>query len=545
MAAGLVVGGVAGHSVQVTAVLPSCALRSLRFPGLVAGAEAHLSGDKGAAKVRHPLLLNDAPHAEKRLTPEQGKALLRSVDEVLGFVSGDTGLKVEHPVKRRLISRAEVGRFLRVKFDEDEGAKRMERSELVLKKFGMLDRDFHLRPFLLSLLTEQIAGFYDNKTKTVNLLDWVAVEEQKPVLAHELTHALQDQRVDLQHWADVGQHDQARTAADDTRHIQTDEGDTAREAVAEGQAMVSFVDYALKPSGKTLADSPEMLDKFKGAAGDTTGSPVMARAPLVLQQSLLFPYSEGLSFEEAVLRKRGRAGAFAGALERPPSSSAEILHPAAYLTGAPVPVLRLPDLHPLLDTEYAPYDVGVMGELDVRMLTELFAAKEVAEVLAPAWDGGVYYAGQRRSVADKAGTGSLALVYVSRWKTEEAAQAFLRVYAGSLGRKYSGVVERKKDEADGEEQVYTTNEGDVVISVVGKTVYVGEGLSVELSRQVRDRVLGAQGSGPVMVASELGMEVGRWVGGFGMMRAGYTLGWSGAHLGDDEAAAKVGHPSTR
>ena len=74
-------------------------------------------------------------------------------------------------------------RYLREKLDEDEGAKRMERSEIVLKKFGLLDRDFQLGTFLLSLLTEQIAGFYDNKTKTVNLLDWIEPEEQKPVLA--------------------------------------------------------------------------------------------------------------------------------------------------------------------------------------------------------------------------------------------------------------------------------------------------------------------------------------------------------------------------
>ena len=63
--------------------------------------------------------------------------------------------------------------------------------------------DFHLRPFLISLLTEQIAGFYDDKTKTVNLLDWIEPDEQKGVLAHELTHALQDQKVDLSKWSDV------------------------------------------------------------------------------------------------------------------------------------------------------------------------------------------------------------------------------------------------------------------------------------------------------------------------------------------------------
>src|SRR6201987_6326754 len=122
------------------------------------------------------------------MTKEQAKELFRSVDEILGFASNDTKLPIEHTVKRKLISRDEVNQYLRQKFDEDEGARRMERSEIVLKKFGLLDRDFHLRPFLLSLLTEQIAGFYDNKTKTGNLLDWIQPEEPKPVLARRWNH---------------------------------------------------------------------------------------------------------------------------------------------------------------------------------------------------------------------------------------------------------------------------------------------------------------------------------------------------------------------
>src|SRR5258708_17533962 len=157
------------------------------------------------------------------MTKEQAKELFRSVDEILGFVSNDTKLPIAHSVKRKLISRDEVNRYLREKFDEDESAKRMERSEVVLKKFGLLDRDFHLRPFLVSLLTEQIAGFYDNKTKTVNLLDWIQPDEQKPVLAHELTHALQDQKVGLTKWSDVGLNETSRSLQDDNHHLQLDE----------------------------------------------------------------------------------------------------------------------------------------------------------------------------------------------------------------------------------------------------------------------------------------------------------------------------------
>ena len=125
-----------------------------------------------------------------QITPEQAKQLFALVDELIKFAAGDTGLPVKSVVKRQLTTRAAVESYLDEKFNEDEGAKRLERDEIVLKKFGLLDRDFELKPFLLALLKEQIEAYYDSKTKTVNLLDWVDPDEQKPVMAHELTHAL-------------------------------------------------------------------------------------------------------------------------------------------------------------------------------------------------------------------------------------------------------------------------------------------------------------------------------------------------------------------
>ncbi|HEV2710826.1 MAG TPA: hypothetical protein VGU67_11470 [Edaphobacter sp.] len=471
-----------------------------------------------------------AATAQAPMTKAEAKELFRSVDEILGFVSSDSKLPIEHSVKRKLISREQISLFLKKKFDEDEGTKRMERSEIVLKKFGLLDRDFHLRPFLLSLLTEQIAGFYDNKTKTVNLLDWIKPDDQKPVLAHELTHALQDQTVGLTKWSDISAKGVARNAEEDNQHLQTDEADTARDAVAEGQAMAVFVDYTLRPTGKTLADAPELGDRLKDMAADSNGSPVMARAPLLLQESLLFPYTDGLSFEQAILVKKGAKAAFADVLANPPSSSFEIMNPKAYMAHTPVPVLRLPDIHPLLEAEYTPYDVGVMGELDVRMLTELFGGQQMATALAPAWAGGVYYAAQRKSAvieAEKESTASIALLYYSRWKNADSARSFLRVYASEIPRKYSGVVRREKDEADGDEQVYSTSEGDVLLSISREGVFVSEGFELPLARKLRDQIVSAQPEGPLQIAGaephershELSLGLAHTLSSFGMIRA--------------------------
>jgi hypothetical protein len=470
------------------------------------------------------------------LTKEQAKKLFEKVDTILQFVSKDTDLPIVHSVKRRLISREEVNKFLTEKFDEDAGAKRLARSEIVLKKFGLLDRDFHLRPFMISLLTEQVAGYYDNKTKTVNLLDWIDPDDQEGVLAHELTHALQDQKIDLTKWSVVGSEEIAKTAQEDNWHIETDEADTARDAVAEGQAMVVFLDYSMKGTGKTLQTSPELFDKLRETVSDTSGSPILARAPLLLQRSLMFPYAEGLGFEDAILVKAGKDAAFANVLATPPASTAEILHPEAYMAHVPVPVLRLPNIHPLIDSEYVPYDVGVLGEFDVRILAELFGGPEIADMLTPEWNGGVYYAAQKRSAVTaeaKSATGSIAILYESKWKNEAAARAFLQMYARELPRKYSGVVRRKKDEVDGNqgggsEQIYTTNEGDVLLANSGTGVFVSEGFPLELARKLRDLVTSIQSDAPLQLAGtrngggsyDPGLAVARAMASGGTMRVG-------------------------
>ena len=131
------------------------------------------------------------------------------------------------------------------------------------------------------------------------------IEEQKPVLAHELTHALQDQHTDLEKWSDQTPDNVSLNAPGDTDHLAKDEMDTAREAVAEGQATAVMMDYILKPMGKSLVKDPEVMDVVKQQMTTSEDSPVLSRAPLMLSESLLFPYREGLSFEQR-LRKHQR-----------------------------------------------------------------------------------------------------------------------------------------------------------------------------------------------------------------------------------------------
>jgi hypothetical protein len=443
------------------------------------------------------------------ITPEEAKQLFGLVDQLLKFSSQETGLAIKSDVKRQMTTRGAVEKYLVEKFNDDEDAKRMQRSEIVLKKFGLLDRDFDLKPFLLALLKEQIEAYYDPKTKTVNMLDWIAVDEQKPVLAHELTHALQDQHLDLDKWSDQTPSDVSHTSPEDSDHLAKDELDTAREAVTEGQATAVMMDNILKPMGKSLIGNPEVVDSIKQLMAGSENSPILARAPLLLSESLLFPYREGLSFEQDLWMDRGQAAAFTGALDRPPSSSWEIMNPREYEKGHVSAIPYLPDIHPLVDGTYRPYDIGQVGQLDVHILTGLFGGDRSARDLTPAWDGGIYWAGQRLSATtpvQQASTRSISLFYLSVWKNEASAQSFAKLYADELGRKYSGLKLDKAASGSGEasgavEQVYSTDEGPVVLTRQGKMVFVAESFDLPVARKLATLILGSQGSGPLQSAS--------------------------------------------
>jgi hypothetical protein len=450
---------------------------------------------------------HDDAKTPSKITPEQARQLFALVDVLIKFSSDETGLPIKSSVKRQLTSRDAVEKYLEEKFNEDEGTRRLQRDEIVLKKFGLLDHDFELKPFLLALLKEQIEAYYDSKTKTVNLLDWVGPDDEQPVLAHELTHALQDQHSDLEKWDNQTPDDVSTDSAGDNDHLAKDEMDTARDSVAEGQATAVMWDCVLKPMGKSLVKDPEVLELVKTQMSSTEDSPVMARAPLLLSESMLFPYREGMSFEQDVWMDQGQAAAFAGALDRPPTSSWEIINPREYEKKHIPAIPLMPNIHPLTDPTFKPYDIGQVGQLDVHILSELLGGDNAARDLTPAWNGGLYWAGQLRSAttpAQQADTASIGLFYLSIWKNADSAKVFARIYSNSLGRKYSQVSELSSgtsDAGDGAvEHLFTTNEGPVLITTRGKMVFIAESFPLPLARQLTAHILDAQGAGPMHMA---------------------------------------------
>jgi hypothetical protein len=374
---------------------------------------------------------NTAPaESQKPITKAQAKELFRSVDEILQFVSQDTGLPIKHKVKRKLITRRKVERYVEKRMKDDKDTQRLERSQLVLKKFGMIPQDYDLHSELLKLLGEQVAAFYDSKTKTVNLLDWVQPELQKPVLAHELTHALQDQAVDLEKWGMAGAKDDLPLP--DQQEQVVEEAQAARQNVTEGQAMVAMLDYTLAPAGVNILTAPDAVNAIRAAMTDGKDSPVLASAPIFLRESLMMPYTFGLDFVREVLSKKGRTAAFDGMLEHPPIDTREVMEPATYLAGQAVEPPTIPDLDKLIAPDYQRYDFGGMGEFDIFLLARQYSPKTDAKKYYTHWRGGYYLAVHAKS----APRDQIALLYFSCWDSPEAAHSFQELYSSYVPTRY-------------------------------------------------------------------------------------------------------------
>ena len=433
---------------------------------------------------------------ENKITPEQAEQLFRDVDTILGFASKDTALPIKHEVKRRLASRDEVVSYLKKNMAEDKDVQRLRRTELVLKKFGLLPKDFDLQTFLVSLLEEQVAGYYDAKTKTVNLLDWVLPDLQRPVLAHELTHALQDQSFSLDKWLRRGAEDLDTKKDLTPDDITKDENSEAREAVAEGQAMVVLVDYMLAPMHRTVADAPEVVQMLnEGMASGSADSVQYKNAPIFMKEELMFPYHYGVEFEAELLRAQGKDKAFAATFANPPQTSREIMEPQTYISGEHLPPLPLPDFKHILKN-YDRFDVGAIGEFDVAVLAEQYADHETADKIYPNWRGGYYYSARLKGN----GSAPLGLIFVSKWATPKAAAQFAAIYARGVQQRYKNIgsvaetslpSDLKNMGSLGGDHSWKTEDGVILIDVKGDTVLVAESLDQVINDQMKQAVFGS------------------------------------------------------
>jgi len=442
-------------------------------------------------------LRKDKP-AEVRMTDADTKELFRSVDKVLEFASEDTGFSRRTAVKKQIVGQADIEKFTKDRLAREDFSRRFARSELTMHKFGLLPRDFNLREFLVKANGQSIAGLYDDETKTISLLNTVSMEKQGPILAHELTHALQDQNYDLLHWAKAG----SKAGKSGEQGDMIDESTTARHAIVEGQAMVVYLDYVLAPFGRNLKDTPGVVASMEDTAVSATiDTELMHRAPMVLREAGSFPYRDGLFFEADILAQRGKQAAFQGVFAQPPRNTHEVFDSKAYLEHAKLSPVEIPDVTSLLGKNYEIFDSGSFGELDVRALLKQFGDKHGATDFAPAWAGGSYVAFKRTQGPEGAQptTADVALLYVSRWKTVQAAEHFARFYATTVAKRYQNAVVQAVPTCTAAAcptgaALVSTEEGPVIVEEwADNTVIVSESFDTETAARLSAAVRSASG----------------------------------------------------
>ncbi len=341
---------------------------------------------------------------------------LKAADEVLAEMSALLSLPVKSPLKKSIRSRAEIRDYVLRRMKEDKEPAKRYADQRALEKFGLIPKGFQVEPFLVELLTEQIAGLYDPKGQEFFIADWISPEDQRMVMAHELTHALQDQHFHVDPWLDAAK--------------PNDDAELARDAVLEGSALAAMLDYLLRKRKASIRDLPDIAEFIRGQLGDTSKSPQLAKAPPYLRDELMFPYLSGTTFTQRFLRANSGWADFHRVFENPPVSTQQILHPELYFNGStPKPPAPL-DFKGLVPAAWNKLDENVLGEFGLQELLKQFLGEERATRLAPAW------AGDRYAIFEQPRSKQLLLVFRLRLASDPDAARFFGSFSEALERKY-------------------------------------------------------------------------------------------------------------
>jgi hypothetical protein len=320
----------------------------------------------------------------------------REVAQAVPRIEAATGLKFRTPPKIEARSREQVRQFLLRKFEETTPTQELAGEESAYKLLGLLPDSMDLRKFLLAVLNEQVVGYYDPETKVLYVVQGADEQTLGITVTHELVHALQDQYLNL---------DSIQKATSDNDRL------TAAQAVIEGQAQFEQLSIMLGGS-ENVALRVGGRDKIREMIRENQSAmPVFATAPMMIQESLLFPYLSGADF---VQRFKERRGAHANPLAAIPSSTEQILHTPAYF-GDP------PD-EPSVVTLPAPRGAtrvyeNVLGEFGTRLfLYQHIRDEQDAARGGSGWDGDRYVVLQ--------GAGGRGIVWASVWDTALEAAEF-------------------------------------------------------------------------------------------------------------------------
>jgi len=339
----------------------------------------------------------------------------------------DRGLEPSGVFTRTLLTRDQLRQRVFEDFLEDYSEEEAQEDGVVLEAFGLLNADFDMYNFYLELLSEQVAGFYDNETKEMVVVQGVEFSgTERLTYAHEYIHALQDQNYDIRDGLDYS--DEA---------CETDsERCAAIQSLIEGDASLSELNWFMNN-----ANAEDRTDIFNFY--DSFEQPILDSAPDFISEDFLFPYEYGLTFVQTHY-DRGGWEAVDQIYTNLPVSTEQILHPERYPQDKPIPV-KLPDLVEVLGEGWAEIDQEVMGEWYTYLILahglnpDARLDSEDAANAAQGWGGDAY------SVIYNADSGATVMVLRTIWETSIEVDEFVTAFESYAGERFNKPREKRSD----------------------------------------------------------------------------------------------------
>lgn len=379
-------------------------------------------------------------------TSTQHTAIVSMTAAMLKETSELRELSILKAVKSGAQSRTEIEHMIVKNLDSETTPAEMHAAEVLLRVFGLAPKDFAYRSFLIKLLTEQVAGYYDPKAQQFYLADWIELEGQKPVMAHELTHALQDQHFNLKRFENWPKGDS--------------DAELAAHALIEGDATLAMTLY--------MAKNPLVALAFIRSLGtQEIASEQFKQAPRALRESLLFPYEEGSNWATQ-LYKRGGWEMVSQAFTKLPQSSEQILHADKYFSYEAPQKLTLPDFKSALGPTWKRLDYDVNGEWGCYLILEEFLNDTSESKRASAGWGGDRFALYETGKPDE-----YFVAELTGWDTPVDAREFFDAYAKRTSKRYADAKEVK---STGDRIEWQTSTSGVALELRGSRVAIVEGV---------------------------------------------------------------------
>jgi hypothetical protein len=379
-------------------------------------------------------ILLGATRVEAQKTTDE--SLRRAAAEVLPRVEALSGLEAKRPINIAARTRKQLENYLSSEASEIDPTMAAAVGA-AYAKLGLLPVASGVLDGTSALLGEQLAGYYDAERDTLYVLTDLNRDEAIGVLAHEMVHALQNQYVPLDSLVGSWLGNDRRLAA---------------RAAIEGHAtVVKWLFSAEQVTGEpaALSDLPDMtLVPLELLFPDDPG-PILETAPALVRDGLVFPYSRGAGFVQALWRSNR---AFLPFAENLPQSTEQILDPGAkFLTSreAPVEVIfseeQLPPITPELAGSGAAPKVdpaswwtvyeNTLGQFELSILLKERHYQYGAEKYALGWAGDRYLL-LRDHEHD-------VLVWYLAWDDRRSATAFATAFRQIFGPKLNrtGAVE--------------------------------------------------------------------------------------------------------